>query len=83
MIYVFRTNIEDERAFIETECDLSIKGHYKVFSNSPVVKGFTGGETLTGEGNGKVKISKIIYLLYKATFQYLCSHKSWTETVGN
>ncbi|XP_021192095.2 uncharacterized protein LOC110377497 [Helicoverpa armigera] len=55
----FVTKIEEGRAFMELTCDISIKGHYKVFSNSPLVKTLAGGDTVTGDGNGKVKIDKL------------------------
>ncbi|CAH0683181.1 unnamed protein product [Spodoptera exigua] len=55
----FTASIEDERATIELTCDVTIKGRYKVFSDSPLVKTFSGGDTVKGEGNGKVKIEKM------------------------
>ncbi|XP_035450675.1 uncharacterized protein LOC118276456 [Spodoptera frugiperda] len=55
----FTASIEDEHASLEMTCDITIKGQYKVFSDSPFIKTFSGGETVNGEGNGKVKIDKI------------------------
>nr|QCF41921.1 odorant binding protein [Athetis dissimilis] len=55
----FFTDVEAERAFMELTCDITVKGRYKVFSNSPLIKTFTGGDTLSGDGNGKVKIDKL------------------------
>uniref|UniRef100_A0A2A4K506 Uncharacterized protein n=1 Tax=Heliothis virescens TaxID=7102 RepID=A0A2A4K506_HELVI len=55
----FVTKVEEGRATMELTCDISIKGHYKVFSNSPLVKSLAGGDTVTGDGNGKVKIEKL------------------------
>ncbi|XP_026733973.1 uncharacterized protein LOC113498234 [Trichoplusia ni] len=55
----FETKIEDKHAFVELTCDISIKGRYKIFSSSPMVKSFFGGESVHGDGNGKVKIEKL------------------------
>lgn len=53
-----RVRIEDERAFAEVTCDVTVKGQYKVFSESPIIKTLLNGDTIHGEGNGKVKIGK-------------------------
>ncbi|CAH0587018.1 unnamed protein product [Chrysodeixis includens] len=55
----FVTKMEDERAIVELTCDVSIKGRYKIFSSSPMVKTLLGGESIHGDGNGKVKIEKL------------------------
>ncbi|CAH1636534.1 unnamed protein product [Spodoptera littoralis] len=55
----FTASIEDECSTIEMTCDVTIKGRYKVYSASPFIKAFSGGETVEGEGNGKVKIEKL------------------------
>nr|QNI19889.1 odorant binding protein [Micromelalopha troglodyta] len=55
----FVTDVEKEKAFMELTCDITLKARYKVFSNSPLIKTFLGGETVHGDGNLKVKIEKI------------------------
>ncbi|KAJ8716584.1 hypothetical protein PYW07_003211 [Mythimna separata] len=55
----FETDIEAEKVFMEMTCDFTIKGRYKMYSNSPLIKSFIGGDSLSGEGNGKIKIEKL------------------------
>ncbi|KAJ8723381.1 hypothetical protein PYW08_003293 [Mythimna loreyi] len=55
----FETDIEAEKVFMELTCDFTIKGRYKMYSNSPLIKSFIGGDSLSGEGNGKIKIERL------------------------
>lgn len=46
------------KASMDMTCDLTIKGHYKAFSNSPIVQSLLGADSVRGDGNTKVKIGK-------------------------
>ncbi|XP_026734040.1 uncharacterized protein LOC113498284 [Trichoplusia ni] len=55
----FRVNITEERGHQENTCDISIKGHYKIESASPLLEALLQGNAISGEGNGKIKIEKL------------------------
>nr|QHI42041.1 odorant-binding protein 12 [Glyphodes caesalis] len=55
----FITSIEKGHAKIDITCDLTLKGHYKAYSNSPLVQSFLGAAEVKGDGNAKVKIEQI------------------------
>ncbi|KAJ8723385.1 hypothetical protein PYW08_003297 [Mythimna loreyi] len=55
----FSINIKEERGHQENTCDITIKGHYRVDVSSPLLSTFLGGNTIHGDGNGKVKIDQL------------------------
>ncbi|NP_001153663.1 uncharacterized protein LOC100301495 precursor [Bombyx mori] len=61
----FEANFDDLHASIELVCDITIKGHYSVYSGSPLIKNFLGGDNIHGDGNGKAKIEK-----FKVAFDF-------------
>ncbi|XP_072932631.1 uncharacterized protein [Epargyreus clarus] len=56
----FTTDIEKGHTEMTLLCNaFTIKAKYKLSGSSPVLKNLFGGESLSGEGNGKVKIEKL------------------------
>lgn len=50
--------MEKGKASMDITCDLVVKGKYKAFSNSPLVKSVLGADKLRGDGNAKLKIGE-------------------------
>ncbi|XP_037296409.1 uncharacterized protein LOC115441960 [Manduca sexta] len=44
---------------VEVVCDGSINGHYKLYSNSSLIRNLLDGDLICGEGNGGVKVEKL------------------------
>nr|AAA21588.1 high affinity nuclear juvenile hormone binding protein [Manduca sexta] len=55
----FWMNFEKRYASMEMICDLQMKGHYKLFSNSSLIRNLLDGDTLHGDGNGGLKFEKM------------------------
>ncbi|CAB3254670.1 unnamed protein product [Arctia plantaginis] len=55
----FEHSLENERAYLDMTCNITVKGKYKVFVSNNLFKDIFNGESLRGEGNGKVKIEKL------------------------
>nr|ALT31633.1 odorant-binding protein 3 [Cnaphalocrocis medinalis] len=55
----FVTAMEKGKASMDITCDLVVKGKYKAFSNSPLVKSVLGADKLRGDGNAKLKIEQL------------------------
>ncbi|XP_028160356.1 uncharacterized protein LOC114352813 [Ostrinia furnacalis] len=55
----FVTKIEQGQASLDITCNITVKGHYKANSSSPVIKSLLGGESVHGDGRAKVKIEKL------------------------
>ncbi|XP_013173285.1 PREDICTED: uncharacterized protein LOC106121989 [Papilio xuthus] len=56
----FDFDIEKGRGSQELQCDITIKGHYSVVATSPEIGAVLGGSEIVGDGNGKVKIDKLV-----------------------
>ncbi|KPJ04312.1 hypothetical protein RR46_01596 [Papilio xuthus] len=56
----FDFDIEKGRGSQELQCDITIKGHYSVVATSPEIGAVLGGSEIVGDGNGKVKIEKLV-----------------------
>ncbi|XP_061714302.1 uncharacterized protein LOC133522857 [Cydia pomonella] len=53
------TDIPNGHLYMDMTCDITVKGHYKAFSSSPLIKTLLGGEFIRADGLGKVKVEKL------------------------
>ncbi|XP_073943203.1 uncharacterized protein [Choristoneura fumiferana] len=53
------TDIPGGRISVDILCDITVKGHYKASSSSPLIKALLGKDYLHGDGYGKVRAEKI------------------------
>ncbi|KAI8424486.1 hypothetical protein MSG28_002957 [Choristoneura fumiferana] len=58
-IHKMVTDVESGISSMDLTCDITVKGHYKATSSSPLVKSLFGGDFVRGDGFGKVKVEKI------------------------
>lgn len=66
--FCFSINITEEIGHQENTCDLTIKGHYKVETSSPLIERLLGGTSIRGDGNAKVKMGT--YCFYITIYSY-------------
>ncbi|XP_063622201.1 uncharacterized protein LOC134794339 [Cydia splendana] len=55
----FKTEIEKGHAWMDLTCDITIKGHYKLASDSPLLKSIFGKQSIHGDGFAKVKLEQL------------------------
>lgn len=62
----FSIDITSEKGHQENTCDITIKGHYRIDAASALLDTLTGGQNVSGDGTGKVKIGNYLesYLYY-------------------
>nr|BAF47402.1 epidermal carotenoid binding protein [Agrius convolvuli] len=55
----FWINFEKRYATVDLICDLQMKGHYKLYSNSSLIRNLLDGDTLHGDGSGQLTFEKM------------------------
>ncbi|XP_047990798.1 uncharacterized protein LOC125229903 [Leguminivora glycinivorella] len=53
------TDLPNGHLYMDMTCDFTVKGHYKAFSSSPLIKSVLGGEFVRADGVGKVRVEKL------------------------
>ncbi|XP_047990479.1 uncharacterized protein LOC125229638 [Leguminivora glycinivorella] len=55
----FKTELEKEHAWMDLTCDITIKGRYKLKSDSPLLRSIFGKQSIHGDGYAKVKLEQL------------------------
>ncbi|XP_063381797.1 uncharacterized protein LOC134668226 [Cydia fagiglandana] len=64
------TDIPNGHFYLDMTCDITVKGHYKAFSASPLIKTLLGGDFIRADGIGKARVEKLHMNLDFAIYAY-------------